>query len=89
MQVTSEVKKKLFKEHGGSEKNTGSTAAQIAMFTEQINHISSHLETNKQDHSNTRALLKMVGQRRRLLNYLMKQDLTAYRQLIEKLNIRK
>jgi small subunit ribosomal protein S15 len=89
MQVTSEVKKKLFKEHGGSEKNSGSTAAQIAMFTEKINHLSGHLDSNKQDHSNTRALLKMVGRRRRLLNFMMKQDLTAYRQLIEKLNIRK
>lgn len=89
MQVTSEVKKKLFAEYGKSEKNTGSTAAQIAMFTERINHISGHLETNKLDHSNTRSLLMMVGKRRRLLNYLMKQDLTAYRQLIEKLNIRK
>lgn len=89
MQVTSEVKKKLFKTFGGSEKNTGSTAGQIALYTERINHISSHLETNKKDHSNTRSLLRLVGKRRRLLNYMMKQDLTAYRQLIEKLNIRK
>jgi len=89
MQVTAEVKKNLFKTHGGSEKNTGSTSAQIALFTERINHISGHLETNKKDHSTTRSLLRMVGQRRRLLNYLSKQDLTAYRQLIEKLNIRK
>ncbi|HRG87968.1 MAG TPA: 30S ribosomal protein S15 [Chitinophagales bacterium] len=89
MQVTAEVKKKLFKEYGGSEKNTGSTEAQIALFTERINHISQHLGTNKKDHSNTRALVRLVGQRRRLLNYLMKTDLNGYRKLIEKLNIRK
>lgn len=89
MQVTSDVKKKIFKTYGGSEKNTGSTTAQIALFTERINHISSHLSTNKKDHSSTRSLVKLVGQRRRLLNYLMKQDLNGYRSLIEKLNIRK
>lgn len=89
MQVTSEVKKKIFKTYGGSEKNTGSTPAQIALYTERINHISAHLGTNKKDHSSTRSLVKMVGQRRRLLNYLMKKDLNGYRALIEKLNIRK
>lgn len=89
MRVTSEVKKNLFKQHGGSEKNTGSTTAQIALFTERINHISGHLSTNKLDHSSTRSLVTLVGKRRRLLNYLMKKDLTGYRQLIEKLNIRK
>ena len=89
MQVTSEVKKNLFKTYGGSEKNTGSTAAQIALFTEHINHISEHLTTNKKDYANTRSLLRMVGKRRRLLNYMMQNDLTGYRQLIEKLNIRK
>ena len=89
MQVTSEVKKSLFKQYGGTEKNTGSVTAQIALFTERINHVSEHLETNKQDHSSTRSLVKMVGERRRLLNYLMKKDLNGYRQLIEKLNIRK
>jgi len=89
MQVTSEAKKKLFKDFGGSEKNTGSTTAQIALHTERINHLSGHLETNKKDHATTRSLISLVGKRRRLLNYLMKQDLTGYRQLIEKLNIRK
>ena len=89
MQVTSEVKKNLFKQYGGAESNTGSTTAQIALFTERINHISGHLETNKLDHSSTRSLVKMVGQRKRLLNYLMKKDLNGYRTLIAKLNIRK
>lgn len=89
MQVTAEVKKSLFKQYGGTEKNTGSTTAQIALFTERINHISQHLGTNKLDHSSTRSLVKMVGQRKRLLNYLMKKDLTGYRALIAKLGIRK
>jgi len=89
LQVTSEVKKQIFKEHGGSETNTGSTAGQIALYTARINHIAGHLQTNKKDHANTRSLLKMVGKRRRLLNYMMKNDLTGYRQLIEKLGIRK
>lgn len=89
MRVTSEVKRQIFKEYGGSEKNTGSAPAQIAMFTERINHISEHLATNRKDHANTRALIKLVGKRRRLLNYMMKTDLNGYRQLIEKLNIRK
>ena len=89
MQVTAEVKKNLFKTFGGAEKNTGSTPAQIALFTERINHISGHLEGNKKDHSTTLSLMKLVGKRRRLLNYLMKQDLLAYRALIEKLGIRK
>lgn len=89
MQVTKEVKKNLFKEFGGNEANTGSTEGQIALFTARINHISDHLKTNKNDHANTRSLLKLVGKRRRLLNYLMREDLNGYRSLIEKLNIRK
>lgn len=89
MQVTAEVKKNIFKTYGGSEKNTGSAEGQIALFTQRINHISGHLETNKNDHANTRALLRLVGKRRRLLNYVMKQDITVYRQLLEKLKIRK
>ena len=89
MQVTSEVKKNIFKTYGGSEKNTGSTAGQIALYTERINHISGHLTTNRKDYANTRSLLKLVGKRRRLLNYMMKEDLNGYRKLIEKLNIRK
>lgn len=89
MKLTTETKKQLFKNFGGSEKNTGSTEAQIALFTERINHISQHLSSNKKDHANTRSLLKLVGKRRRLLNYLSKENLNGYRSLIEKLGIRK
>ncbi len=89
MQVTKEVKKNIFTEFGGAEKNTGSTEGQIALFTSRINHISDHLKTNRKDHSNTRALLIMVGKRKRLLNYLAKRNLNGYRSLIAKLGIRK
>jgi small subunit ribosomal protein S15 len=89
MQVTKEVKKNIFTEFGGAETNTGSTEAQVALFTSRINHISDHLKTNRKDHSNTRALLIMVGKRKRLLNYLAKKNLNGYRALIAKLGIRK
>jgi small subunit ribosomal protein S15 len=89
MQVTKEVKKNIFTEFGGAETNTGSTEGQIALFTSRINHISDHLKTNRKDHSNTRALLIMVGKRKRLLNYLAKKNLNGYRALIAKLGIRK
>jgi small subunit ribosomal protein S15 len=89
MKLTKETQDQLFKTYGGSATNTGSTEGQIALFTERINHISSHLGTNKKDHSSTRALLKLVGKRKRLLNYLAKNDLNGYRSLIAKLNIRK
>jgi len=87
--LTKEQKVKLFKEYGGSETNTGSAKAQIAMFTERINSITEHLKTRKRDYSTTRALVKLVGKRRRLLNYLQKTDLTGYRELVKNLDLRK
>ena len=89
MHLTKDAKKELFKTYGGSETNTGSTEGQIALFTERINFISGHLKTAKKDHASTRSLLKLVGKRRRLLNYLSNQDINGYRSLIEKLGIRK
>ncbi len=79
----------IFNEYGGSEKNTGSTEGQIAMFTFKIAQLSEHLKSNKKDHSCRRSLLKMVGKRRRLLNYLAKKDLEGYRALIKKLGLRR
>ncbi len=79
----------IFKEYGGSEKNTGSTEGQIALFTYKIKMLSEHLKENKKDHSCRRSLLKMVGKRRRLLNYLSRKDLEGYRALITKLGLRK
>jgi small subunit ribosomal protein S15 len=82
-------KAELVKEFGKFEGDTGSTEVQVAILTERINHLTSHLKTHKKDHHSRLGLLKMVGKRRRLLNYMMKKDLDGYRALIAKLGIRK
>lgn len=87
--LSSEEKKKIFADFGSSSTNTGSTEAQIAMFSQRIDHISQHLRTNRKDKSSTRALLKLVGKRRKLLSYLAKKDIVGYRSLIEKLGLRR
>jgi len=80
----------IFKTYGGSEKNTGSIEGQIALLTEKIKHISAHINNgNKKDHSSNRGLVKLVGQRRKLLAYYSKKDINAYRELIAKLGLRK
>lgn len=89
MSVTTEKKSAIFAQYGGKATNTGSIEGQIALLTERILDISSHLKTNKKDFSSQRGLMKMVGQRKRLLAYLSKHNLTGYRQLIEKLGLRK
>lgn len=89
MYLTAEVKKEFFKKYGKSEKNTGSTEGQIALFTHRINHLSGHLKEQKKDFSTERALIKLVGKRRSLLDYLQKHNLDRYRSLINELNIRK
>ena len=87
--LTTEKKSRIFAEFGGNAKNTGSIEGQIALLTEKINHISQHLQQNKKDFSTHRGLMKMVGQRKRLLTYLSKHNLQRYRALIEKLGLRK
>jgi small subunit ribosomal protein S15 len=87
--LTKEKVSNLFTEYGGQATNTGSIEGQIALVTERINRISEHLQKNKHDFSTHRGLMKMVGQRKRLLNYLSKHNLQGYRALIEKLGIRK
>jgi small subunit ribosomal protein S15 len=87
--LTSEKISGIFAEYGGTGKNTGSIEGQIALLTERINHISSHLQKNKKDFSTHRGLMAMVGQRKSLLIYLSKNNLQVYRQLIEKLGLRK
>jgi ribosomal protein S15, bacterial/organelle len=72
-----------------NESDTGSPEVQIAILTFRINHLTEHLKINKKDHHSRRGLLKMVGHRRNLLNYLMKKDIARYRTIIEKLGIRK
>jgi small subunit ribosomal protein S15 len=75
-----------FKLHEG---DTGSPEVQIALLTERINHLNEHLKIHKKDHHSRRGLLKMVGQRRGLLNYLQRIDMDRYRAIIQKLNLRK
>jgi len=89
MSITKEKKATIFAEFGGKAANTGSIEGQIALLTERIAHISKHLQQNKKDFSTHRGLMKMVGQRKRLLTYLQKHNLTGYRALIEKLGLRK
>ena len=89
MPLTKEKKATVLSTYAGSAANTGSIEGQIAMLTERISQISGHLQENKKDFSTHRGLMKMVGKRKSLLNYLQKNNLTGYRQLIEKLGIRK
>jgi small subunit ribosomal protein S15 len=89
MPLTKEKKATIFSTFGGAATNTGSIEGQVALITERITQISGHLQQNKKDFSTHRGLMKMVGKRKRLLNYLQKHNLTGYRQLIEKLGLRK
>ncbi len=87
--LVADKKTKIFAEFGGKETNTGSIEAQIALLTERIAHISRHLQQNKKDFSSNRGLLQLVGERKSLLSYLSKHNLQGYRELIEKLGLRK
>ena len=89
MHLTADRKKEIFTTFGGAVNNTGSTEAQIAMFTERINFISAHLKEFRKDKSAELSLIKLVGKRRSLLNYLMKNDIFKYRALIKELGLRK
>lgn len=84
-----EVKQEIIDTYKIHETDTGSPEVQVAILTERINHLNEHLKINKKDHHSRRGLLKMVGQRRGLLNYLAKKDIERYRTLIEKLGLRK
>ncbi|HHJ52857.1 MAG TPA: 30S ribosomal protein S15 [Caldithrix abyssi] len=87
--MTKEDKLGLIKKFGSSEIDTGKTEVQVAILTERIKYLTEHLKTHKKDHHTRRGLLKLVGQRRRLLNYLMKKDISRYRKLIAELGIRR
>ncbi|MCR5586433.1 MAG: 30S ribosomal protein S15 [Lachnospiraceae bacterium] len=87
--ITKEKKTEIIKAYGRSEGDTGSPEVQIAILTERIRELTEHLKVNKKDHHSRRGLLKMVGQRRNLLAYLKSKDINAYRELIEKLGLRK
>lgn len=89
MALTKEAKAKIIKDFAKNEKDTGSTEVQIAILTEEINNLTEHLKEHKHDYHSRRGLLKKVGQRRSLLNYLAKNDINGYREVIKKLGLRK
>ncbi|SHI69306.1 30S ribosomal protein S15 [Propionispora hippei] len=87
--LTPELKQQLIEKFRVHEADTGSPEVQIAILTERINYLTGHLKEHKKDHHSRRGLLKMVGQRRGLLNYLRDNDIARYRSILEKLNLRK
>tara|TARA_B100000809_G_scaffold32272_1_gene28162 strand:- start:1735 stop:2004 length:270 start_codon:yes stop_codon:yes gene_type:complete len=89
MYLTAEAKKEIFKKHGGAESNTGSSEGQIALFTGRIQHLTEHLKSNRKDYNTERSLVKLVGKRRSLLDYLIKTDIVRYRAIIKELDLRK
>ena len=89
MPLTKEKKQELVKKYGKDEKDTGDVRTQVALLTERIKLISEHLKQAPKDHHSRRGLLKLVGQRKRLLRYLQRKDLQEYRSLIQKLGIRR
>ena len=89
MALTSTEKAKIVKEFGRNAKDTGSIEVQIAILTKEINDLTEHLKVHKHDYHSKRGLLMKVGQRRSKLNYLMKNDITKYREVVKKLGLRK
>jgi small subunit ribosomal protein S15 len=89
MSLTAEKKKEISARFGKGENDTGSTEVQIALLTERINSLGDHFRAHPKDHHSRRGLLKMVGTRRRLLDYLKRTDLEEYRRLLDALNLRK
>ena len=87
--ITKELKQQIIKEYARTEGDTGSPEVQVAILTERIKELTEHLKTNHKDHHSRRGLLKMVGKRRGLLDYLKKTDIERYRTLIERLGLRK
>ncbi len=89
MYLTREKKEEIFAKHGESATNTGSSEGQIALFTFRINHLTEHLKRNRKDFNTERSLVRLVGKRRNLLDYLIKTDIVRYREVIKELGIRK
>jgi small subunit ribosomal protein S15 len=89
MAITKERKNEIINEYKVHENDTGSPEVQIAVLTEEINTLNDHLRVHKKDHHSRRGLLKMVGKRRNLLNYLRNKDITRYRELIQRLGLRR
>jgi small subunit ribosomal protein S15 len=89
MPLTKDQKQEIIGKHGRADADTGSPQVQIALLTARINQLTEHLRTHRHDHYSRRGLLKLVGRRRRLLNYLQKRDLEGYRALIKELGLRR
>jgi small subunit ribosomal protein S15 len=87
--LTKEVKQEVIEKHGRSPQDTGSAEVQIAMLTRRINDLTEHLRTHPKDHYSRRGLLKLVGRRRRFLDYLQRKDIEGYRALIKELGLRR
>ena len=87
--ISKELKTKIIDEYKRDEKDTGSPEVQIAILTERINELTEHLKVHKKDNHSRRGLLKMVGKRRNLLNYLAKKDINRYREIVKQLGLRK
>ncbi len=89
MYLTKEIKEGIFEKQGSVKNNTGNTEGQITLFTYRINHLTDHLKRNRKDFNTERSLIKLVGKRRSLLDYLKKKDIDRYRLIIKELGIRK
>ena len=89
MYLSSEKKQEIFKKHGKSVTETGTAEGQIALFTYRIQHLTQHLKRNHKDYNTERSLVKLVGKRRSLLDYLMKKDIMRYRAIVKELGLRK
>lgn len=88
MTITKDTKSSLMKQHGRHERDSGSPEVQIALMTARINELTEHFKRHKKDHHSLRGLLKIVGRRRRLLNYLRRKDLNRYREMVSQLGLR-
>lgn len=89
MYLSTEEKKEIFEKYGKNAADTGSAEGQVALFTYRIKHLTGHLKNNKKDVFTQRSLLRLVGKRRRLLDYLKEKDIERYRAIIKQLNLRK
>ena len=89
MYLTTEIKKDIFKKHGKSEKDTGSSEGQIALFSFRIDHLTEHLKKNKKDFGTQKSLIALVASRRSLLDYVKANDIERYRAIVKKLDLRK
>ena len=89
MYLTPEKKQDFFEKYGKSNKDTGSPEGQVALFSYRISHLTEHLKKNKKDYSTQRALLSLVGKRRKILNYLKEKDIVRYREIVKELKLRR